>query len=105
LGKVNFLRRFVSNIVELVNHIKTMLRKGNEVKWTVDSRDYFNQIKEAHMLIIPDYSKGFLIVSFDSFDTIAVILLQKNAKGLEEPISFFSRALRDTEIKYDIMVK
>jgi hypothetical protein len=34
LGKINFLRRFVSNFVELVKHITTMLRKGNEVKWT-----------------------------------------------------------------------
>jgi hypothetical protein len=35
LGKINFLRRFVSNFVELVNHITTILRKGNEVNWTV----------------------------------------------------------------------
>jgi ribonuclease HI len=34
LGKINFLRRFISNFVELVKYITTMLRKGNEVKWT-----------------------------------------------------------------------
>jgi hypothetical protein len=34
LGKINFLRRFISNFVELVKHITTMLKKGNEVKWT-----------------------------------------------------------------------
>jgi hypothetical protein len=28
LGKINFLRRFVSNFVELVKYITTMLRKG-----------------------------------------------------------------------------
>jgi hypothetical protein len=28
LGKINFLRRFVSNFAELVKHITTMLRKG-----------------------------------------------------------------------------
>jgi hypothetical protein len=27
LGKINFLRRFISNFVELVKHITTMLRK------------------------------------------------------------------------------
>jgi hypothetical protein len=37
LGKINFLRRFVSNFVEMVKLITTMLRKGNEVKWTVES--------------------------------------------------------------------
>ena len=80
-GIINFLRRFVSNFAELVKHITTMLKKGNEVKWTVEPREYFVQIKraltEAPVLISPDYSKGFLIFSFASFDTVAKILLQK----------------------------
>jgi hypothetical protein len=58
-----------------------MLRKGNEVKWTVEPRESFNQIKkaltEAPVLISPDYSKDFLIFSFASFDTVVVVLLQK----------------------------
>jgi hypothetical protein len=62
-------------------------------------------LAEAPVLISPDYSKEFLIFSFASSDTVAVVLLQKNVEGLEQPISFFSRALRDVEIKYDIMEK
>jgi hypothetical protein len=46
LGKINFLRRFVSNFAQLVKHITTMLRKGNEVKWTTESRYSFNQINK-----------------------------------------------------------
>jgi hypothetical protein len=57
------------------------------------------------MLINPDYSKFFLIFSFSSFDTMETILLHKNVEGLEHPISFFSRALRDVEEKNDIMEK
>jgi hypothetical protein len=99
LVKINFLRRFVSNFVELVKHITTMLRKGNEVKLTVEPRESFVQIKkalnEAPVLISPDYSKDFLVFSFASFDTIAMVLLQKNEEGREKPISFFSKALRD----------
>jgi hypothetical protein len=109
LGKINFLRRFISNFVELVKHITSMLRKGSEVKWIVESRNSFDQIKrdltEAHVLIIPDYSKEFLIFYFASSDTLVVVLLQKNTEGLEKPISFFSRALRDAEMRYDIMEK
>jgi hypothetical protein len=85
LGKINFLRRFVSNFVELVKHITTMLRKGNEVKWIAKPRESFVQIKraltEALVLINPDYSKDFLVFSFASFDTIAAVLLQKNEEG------------------------
>ena len=57
------------------------------------------------MLISPNYSKDFLIFSFASFNIASDVLIQKNDEGLEQPISFFIRALRDTEIRYDILEK
>jgi hypothetical protein len=109
LGKINFLMRLISNFVELVKHITTMLIKGNKVKWTTKSRNCFDQIKRVFpkepMLIIPNYSKEFMIFSFASYDTLVVVLLHKNIEGLEHPISFFNRALRDAEMRYDIMKK
>jgi hypothetical protein len=85
LGKINFLRRFVSNFAELVKHTTTMLRKGNEVKWTDETRESFVQIKkaltEAPVLIGHNYSKDFLIFPFASFDTVTTVLLQKNEEG------------------------
>jgi hypothetical protein len=109
LGKINFLRRFVSNFVKLVKHITTILRKGNEVKWTAEPRESFDQIKRAltrtPVLISPDYSKEFQIFSFASFDTVTAVLLQKNEKGHEQPIAFFSKALRDLDTMYEIMEK
>jgi hypothetical protein len=109
LGKINFLRRFISNFAELVKHITAMLKKGNEVKSTTEPRESFVQIKkaltEAPVLMSPDYSKPFQVFSFASFDIVAVVLLQKNEEGREQPIAFFSRALRDAEIRYEIMEK
>jgi hypothetical protein len=93
----------------VVKHITAMLRKGSEVKWTVEPRESFVQIKkaltEAPLLISPDYSKDFLIFYFSSFDTVVAILLRKNEEGREKPISFFSEALRDAKIRYEIMEK
>jgi hypothetical protein len=109
LGRINFLRRFVSNFAELVKHITAMLRKGHKIKWTAEPRKSFDQIKkaltEAPVLISPDYSKDFMIFSFASFDTVAAVLLQKNDQGQEQPIAFFSKALRDAEYRYEIMEK
>jgi hypothetical protein len=62
-------------------------------------------VTEALVLISPNYSKYFMIFSFDSLDTVAIVLLQKNDERFEQPISFFSRAFRDAEMKYDIMEK
>jgi hypothetical protein len=103
------LGRFISNFAELAKFITTLLRKGNEVKWTPEARSSFEKIKQAlanaPVFIIPDYSKEFFVFSFSSNDTLIVVLLQKNLDGMEQPIYFFNRALRDAEVKYEIREK
>ena len=46
-----------------------------------------------------------MIFSFSSEHTIIVVLLQKNDQGSEQPITFFIKALRDENFKYNIMEK
>jgi hypothetical protein len=103
------LRRFIPNFAEIVKLIKDMMKKNNEVKWMAEAKELFARIKkvigEALVLANPDYLKEFLIFSFASEHTIATILLQKNEEGFEQPIAFFSKILRDEELRYDIMEK
>ena len=109
VGKINFLRWFIPNFAEIIKHITQMLKKDSEVKWSKQDKQAFENIKqaliEALVLMAPDYTKYFAIFSFASEDSIAVVLLQKNSDNLEQPISFFSKTLRDSEIKYSTMEK
>lgn len=86
-----------------------MLKKGAEVRWTETVRKSFDSIKKAIMeaptLISPDYSKEFHIFSFASEDTIAVVLFQQDEEGSKHPVAFFSKNLRDAELRYDIIEK
>ena len=86
-----------------------MLRKEAEIKWTEHARNSFEAIKKAIMeaptLISPNYTKGFYIFSFASYDTVAVVLLQKYNEGIDHPIDLFSKTLRDVELKYDPIEK
>jgi hypothetical protein len=79
------------------------------VKWKEMAKSFFQQIKkaliEALVLVSPDYTKDFIVFPFSSEHTITIVLLQKNQDGFEQPIAFFSRAMRDTELKYNIMEK
>ena len=99
------MRRFIPNFVEIVKLITDMLKKNIEVKWTAEAKASFAHIKkvisEAPVLASPDYLKYFMIFSFASEHTLAVVLLQKNEEGFEQPIAFFSKSLRDAELKYD----
>eukprot|EP00253_Pinus_taeda_P028346 PITA_28346 len=86
-----------------------MLKKGPEVKWSDATRRSFESIKktimEAPTLSSPDYNKEFHIFLFVSKDTLATVLLQAYEEGSEHPVAFFSKTLRDVELRYDIIEK
>ena len=107
IGKINFVRWFIPNFAETIKQITTMLKKYQEVKWTAEAKNSFEKIKkaltEAPVLVSPDFSEYFLTFSFASHDTIAAVLLRKNDDGLEQPIAFFSKTLKDSELKYSTL--
>lgn len=87
LGNINFLRRFISNLAELIRELNNMLKKDSALKWTVETKQYFEAIKEALtktlVLITPNFKKYFM----------------------NNPLLFFRKSLRDTTLKYNIMEK
>jgi hypothetical protein len=109
LGTINFVKRFIVNFVKLTKHSTAMLRKDSKVKWTEAARHSFNDIKEAitttPVLISPNFSKVFYIFSFASSDTIIAVLLEKNVDDQEQSVAFFSKVLRDAEVKYELLEK
>ena len=62
-----------------------MLKKEVAVKWTVEAKNSFELVKHAltraPVLIIPNFTKDFLILSFALEHIVAVVLLQKNPEG------------------------
>jgi hypothetical protein len=81
LGRINFIRRFIPNLAEIIKHITNMLRKGNAIRWTTEEKHSFEEEKEALtkdlVLVSPYFSRDFVIFSFDSEHTIAGVLMQK----------------------------
>lgn len=109
LGKINILRRFISNLAKLITLLNNMLKKDLSIKWIVEAKKSFEEIKlsltRTPVLISPMFYREFIIFSFSFEHSIAAVLLQKNYKGFEQPIAFFSKDLRDASLKYNIMKK
>ena len=76
-----------------------MLKKDNTFQLSKEAKQ---ELSEAPVLVSPNFGKDFMIFSFASEHTIAGVLLQKNE---EQPIAFYSKALRDSTLKYNIMEK
>ena len=92
-----------------MKNITNMLRKESEIKWTVEAKNSFSNIKraliESPVLISPNCSRDFQIFSFASEHIVVGVLLQKNEQGFEQPIEFYNKILRDVALRYDIMEK
>jgi hypothetical protein len=102
LGKVDFLRRFIPNLTKIIKYITSMLKKGNEIKWTPEAKKYFEDIKvaltKAPILSNPNFEKDFILFSFASEHTIAGVFLQKDEQNFENPIAYYIKTLRDAPL-------
>jgi hypothetical protein len=58
-----------------------------------------------HVLVSPDFDKGFHIVFIFLRRDIVYYITQKNLKGEELPISFMRKTLHDYELKYSTIEK
>ena len=47
MGKINFLRRFIPNLAENIRLITNMLKKDEDIKWMIEARSSFENIKQA----------------------------------------------------------
>jgi len=97
-------------LAELIRLLSSTLKKNAKVKWSLETKQAFETIKatltQALVLTSPQFDKDFIIFSFAFEHTIVSIILKKDDQGNENPISFFSffsRALRDAPLKYQIM--
>jgi hypothetical protein len=109
IGKINFLRRFISKLTKLLRKITNILKKDTKIRWNTESRKSFEKVKhaltQAPVLIGPNYTKDLFLFSFTYEHTITTILLQKNNEGYEQSIAFFNKYLRDVALNYNIMEK
>lgn len=65
LGKINFLRRFISNLAKLIRLLNNMLKKYLTIKWSLEAKRSFEDIKlaltQTPILISPMSDRDFII--------------------------------------------
>ena len=98
MGTINFVRRFVPDFAQIVKHLQQMVKKSVQFKWTNIEKDAFTKIKtvvaHAPSLRSPDFDKDFILYTFASDNSLAVVLTQKEEGEDEFPISFMSIGLQ-----------
>jgi len=88
--KVNFVRKFVSDFVEIVKPLQRMIKKDMQFKWTYVEKEAFKNIKatmeNTPPLQSPDFTRDFLVYTFSFDHSLAAVLTQKDQQGNDYPI-------------------
>jgi hypothetical protein len=70
LGQINFVRRFVPSVSEMVRPLHNLIKKDVQYFWGPQEIQAFDSIKknilEAPSLMSPDFSRDFTLYTFAS---------------------------------------
>jgi hypothetical protein len=101
LGKINYLRHFISNLAGRVESLLPLvwLKREEEFTWGVEQRQAFNKIKEYSVtppvLQAPKAGNPFRMYIAAQEWVIRAVLLQEDGKDF--PVAKVSRRLLDAE--------
>ena len=108
LGMINFYNRFIPKIAQLQQPLTSMIKnhKKNSKKkltWSKQSEDAFISLKDslcnATELVHP-IPNAELSLTTDASDTALGAVLHQLVDNHKQPLSFFSRTLSPTQVKY-----
>ena len=90
LGLTNYFRKFWKNDSAVVAPLTRLTEKTKQWQWTTECQNAFDTVKEmlvkAPVLVLPDFSKPFTVVTNASELSIGAVLLQE-----DHQIAFESR--------------
>jgi hypothetical protein len=109
LGKINFVRRFISNLSQKVLPFSPLLKlkKDQKFTWDDEQQKAFDEIKqymEPPVLVLPQLDKPFKLYGAADTQTIGSALIQE-FEGKKWVVAYLSRKLLDPETRYSAAEK
>ena len=106
LGTFGYNHPFVPGYASIMQPINALTKKGVVFVWTPDCTNAIRKLKEIvrgnPVLMRPDHTKPFILEVDASQYTLGAVLSQKNEKGRNQPVGYFSKTLIPAECNYNI---
>jgi ribonuclease HI len=110
IGKINFVRRFISNLSGRIEPFMELVKTktNDEFRWGAEQQRAFGEIKEylsrPPVLVPPQQDRPFYIYLSVGDTSIASVVVQLY-DGKEKVVFYLSRRMLDVEIRYPDMEK
>jgi len=110
IGKINFIRRFLSNLSSKIRAFSPLLKfkAGQEFVWGKEQQLALDEIKNylanPPVLVAPQHGKPFRLY-LSTNDTVISSTLIQQFEGKERVNYYLSRRLVDVETRYSVIEK
>ncbi|GJP48735.1 hypothetical protein CLOM_g8010 [Closterium sp. NIES-68] len=105
MGFVNYVRRFIPNMVGLTSPLTDLLKRGKYYEWGGEQQAAFEQLKlfmtTPPVLRIADSHRPFELITDANDLAVGAVLLQDFGEGLQ-PIAYELRKLNPAERNYPV---
>ncbi|KAL1349357.1 hypothetical protein AAHE18_07G151100 [Arachis hypogaea] len=111
LGKINYLRRFISNLSDRTRVFAPLikLKNGSKFEWTIEHQLAFDSIKtylsKVPIMVNVRLFEPLKLYIAASEDTIWCMLAQDSENGYERAVYYLSRVLTDIKMRYFLIEK
>ncbi|GBG74871.1 hypothetical protein CBR_g19384 [Chara braunii] len=99
LGLASYYCRFIKGFAAIARPLTNLLRKDQPLHWDCECGQAFDALKEAlataPILIRPDPTKQFILITDGQPEAISTILAQKGNDGREHVIEYASQTVSD----------
>ena len=104
LGNVSYIWRFIPGLASITSAFGKLLKKGQNFEWGEAQQTAFKRLQQI-MMNLPTVQalickKPLLLYLATNQYAIGVLITQEDGSGIEQPVYYISRALKDTETRY-----
>ena len=106
LGLVGYYRCFCRNFSTVVASLTDLLKTKSKYIWSTSCQQAFTDVKtllcSAPVLLAPRLDQPFTLYVDASHVGAGVVLLQVDGKGIEHPVSFYSKKFNAYQLNYSV---
>jgi hypothetical protein len=104
LGKLSYIRRFIPGLAAVTATFAPLLKKGVPFCWTLECQQAFERVQDIMAKLptvcAPIFGKPLRLYLASNNQAIGALIAQEDNDGVEQPIYYVSRALKDAETRY-----
>jgi hypothetical protein len=104
LGKLSYIRRFIPGLATVTFAFSPLLKKEAPFHWSTECQQAFKKVQDIMTKLptvcAPIFGKPLRLYLASNNQAIGALIAQEDDSGVEQPIYYVSRALKDAESRY-----